>query len=596
LRFDKDGFLVESVVDPVPGAPLAGNPFYFDQGRSGITGDGFPQDPGPEPLADRANDYGTVGPVSTGSEEGQVDGNGYSRSQPGRQAARTGPAIDDPNGYEYTPAPENVARTMRRRFEGGGATAIHPTKPGHYLHGVGNWWDGPSEVKDNGDGSYSYTNPWTRESDRFDDRGYYSKDGTHKPWGHEASVEPRNFNLTAADHYNRGFYDRQNNRYYAGEEHQDTEEARTYRQGWDEAHEHYGGHAAADRATQNELFGHVGSIVEAGEHAPYRLKEDGGKWYVVNDDGVKKDEGYSSKEEAREHQKALYANVPGAAESAEEDEEKKGKTASTDGRIVDHCPGCDKPRRVHSTAHGDEIRHLHNDHVRCFGDKTAAQMGGEPTFKPGDHVISFRGEGATIHRVYPSGHPGKSNRVQVKWDDPERNLTWDGEEHPEGVGDQQAYYESVFKHHPDTMNHIQNMVDSAVPHSDQIIKAHSSVGWGHDLANHGSSWSFQDALAFNGENYTTHFDKEGFITEAGDYLGRPDANNPTGRGADEYKARTWDAFPKTRPLQSSDDRNVNTPVLPAEPIRTRNIGAENPQFDRDRTDRLEQPGEDEDED
>lgn len=99
--------------------------------------------------------------------------------------------------------------------------------------------------------------------------------------------------------------------------------------------------------------------------------------------------------------------------------------SNTDGKIVDHCPGCDKPRRVHSTPHGDEVRHIHNNHVRCFGSKTA-----------------------------------------------------------------------------------------------------------------------------------------------GDYLGRPDARNPTGRGEDEYDANTWDAYQRTRPFQSPEDRHINTPVMPQEPIKT----------------------------
>jgi Zn finger protein HypA/HybF involved in hydrogenase expression len=61
-----------------------------------------------------------------------------------------------------------------------------------------------------------------------------------------------------------------------------------------------------------------------GEHAPYRIEEEDGKFYVVNDLGERKNEdGYSSREEAREFQKALYKNVPGAAESAKEDEKKK---------------------------------------------------------------------------------------------------------------------------------------------------------------------------------------------------------------------------------------------------------------------------------
>ncbi|HEY6019046.1 MAG TPA: hypothetical protein VIY48_03875 [Candidatus Paceibacterota bacterium] len=58
---------------------------------------------------------------------------------------------------------------------------------------------------------------------------------------------------------------------------------------------------------------------DSGVHAPYRIVERGGRWHVVNAKGESKEEkGYSSKEEARQHQKALYANVPGAAEMAKQ--------------------------------------------------------------------------------------------------------------------------------------------------------------------------------------------------------------------------------------------------------------------------------------
>lgn len=60
-----------------------------------------------------------------------------------------------------------------------------------------------------------------------------------------------------------------------------------------------------------------------GEHAPYRLEQGDGGWYVVNDKGERKNDKPKSKQQARQFQKALYKNVPGARESAEEDEQKK---------------------------------------------------------------------------------------------------------------------------------------------------------------------------------------------------------------------------------------------------------------------------------
>lgn len=83
------------------------------------------------------------------------------------EVKRGPPMIDDPDGTPYRPAPEWVHRACARRFESSMPTAYHPDKPGWYLHGIGNFWDGPTEVKDNGDGSLSFTNPYTGETDRF---------------------------------------------------------------------------------------------------------------------------------------------------------------------------------------------------------------------------------------------------------------------------------------------------------------------------------------------------------------------------------------------------------------------------------------------
>lgn len=179
----------------------------------------------------------------------------------------------------------------------------------------------------------------------------------------------------------------------------------------------------------------------------------------------------------------------------------------TDGKIVDHCPGCDAPRRIHTTPHGNEIRHIHNNHVRCHGSRTA---------------------------LMPNG---------------------------------------------------------------------GNVG-GHD-----APLSFSDALAYT-SNYGTSLDTDelqflaslwGSNVRSGrvvlaDYLGRPDASNPTGRGPDEYRARTWDAYQTTRPMQSMEDRNVNTPVLPQDPIKKGpNINTPQPGLKDDRP-AVDDEDDDEDED
>ena len=118
-----------------------------------------------------------------------------------RTAEHTGPTIDAPEGYAYTPAPEHVQRAMRRRFEDSGTTAIHPDKPEHYLHGINNWWDGPHEVKGESDGTFSFTNPYNKHTDRFDEGGYYhSQTGEHVPWSHSASRRTAQEGIAPATH------------------------------------------------------------------------------------------------------------------------------------------------------------------------------------------------------------------------------------------------------------------------------------------------------------------------------------------------------------------------------------------------------------
>lgn len=56
----------------------------------------------------------------------------------------------------------------------------------------------------------------------------------------------------------------------------------------------------------------------------------------------------------------------------------------------------------------------------------------EPKFQIGDLVISFRGEPAKVTNLTRSTTGGKSHRVEVEWEDPEKNP------------DKMAYYEGVF--------------------------------------------------------------------------------------------------------------------------------------------------------
>lgn len=94
---------------------------------------------------------------------------------------RTAPMIDDPDGYEYTPAPPEVQTMLRMRFEDNGITAMGALVGG-YRHNIENWWDGAHIVFTDDGETFYYTNPHTRETDRFDFTGYYQQDGTHVAW------------------------------------------------------------------------------------------------------------------------------------------------------------------------------------------------------------------------------------------------------------------------------------------------------------------------------------------------------------------------------------------------------------------------------
>lgn len=76
-----------------------------------------------------------------------------------------------------------------------------------------------------------------------------------------------------------------------------------------------------------------------GPHAPYNVERRGDKWVVVNDLGEVKGT-HDSKEEAREQQKALYANVPGASEQAEK---KAAAYEPTGETFTSPCDTCGQP-------------------------------------------------------------------------------------------------------------------------------------------------------------------------------------------------------------------------------------------------------------
>jgi hypothetical protein len=107
-------------------------------------------------------------------------------AQPYGTVDRGGPSIDDPtNGPSYQGVHPDISKALQNRFEGGGRGVWHPEKPGVILHNLGNFWDGPREVKHLGGGELEYTNPWNGDSDRFNADGYYNRKNEHVPWNPE---------------------------------------------------------------------------------------------------------------------------------------------------------------------------------------------------------------------------------------------------------------------------------------------------------------------------------------------------------------------------------------------------------------------------
>lgn len=70
----------------------------------------------------------------------------------------------------------------------------------------------------------------------------------------------------------------------------------------------------AEEEPEEDLFGGSLNVPASRKTAKYEIEEEGGKYWVVDEDGNKRHkEGYDSKEDARSYQKALYANTRDAS-------------------------------------------------------------------------------------------------------------------------------------------------------------------------------------------------------------------------------------------------------------------------------------------
>lgn len=198
-----------------------------------------------------------------------------------------------------------------------------------------------------------------------------------------------------------------------------------------------------------------------GEHAPYRIEEGDGGSYVVNDKGERKNSEPKSKDEARQFQKALYKNVPGAAESAQ---------------------------------------------------KAAA------FYDPSDSHV----------RVIAQGEmPDSSGAGSAP--EPPQSMT------PGGVG---------------------SIAQPPLP------AGPSSMGGGDPADPSGADAASKMQMPMTG----MAVDPLAFARLAADTIRqRPNDMNPSGV-ADEYDERTWEGGVNTRPRQPAEDRGINTPQTPRDPI------------------------------
>jgi hypothetical protein len=462
----------EGVV-PTPGP----NPNYFSQGTQGLAGpNSFPEGPGPEPKTDNRVDdvYGAVPPVpSSGSTQGQTDGQGYSRQ---------------------------------------GVEASFQALANQYVQKQGDKWvvlqKGTGKVLSHHD---------SQEDAEASFRGMM--------WNkHKGSQEPRPFAEAGAPHI-AAFNDSHVTDYvnWAKREGHDPDHPKTLKRyealpGIGRAHTNHiadqlyiGG--GDENWRQHTSVHHTAP--GGGEHAPYRIEKVDGGYAVFNDKGERKNEEPKSHEQARQFQKALYKNVPGASESAKEDEAKK--TAATDGRIVGHCDNCHAPVRWHQGDGEHELRHLHNGSNQC------------------DH----------------GGMSAKTSGVVVTgWGEREQALLLAGM----AAFDRQANAQFGYGANDSPMA----TPDPNVPQADD-------------------------------PNDPSQMSNVTGMRRQADALESPTSDNPTGRGEDEFRAKNWDAYTRQRPMQSAEERNVNTPVLPQEPIRTLDTNGPRERGDQDEDETENEP-------
>lgn len=608
-------------------APLP-NPFYFSQDSQGLAGPPtFPEDPAEfEPYTHNNVDdmYGTVPPqVSSGSEQGLVDGAGYSRN-----ASHATPSQAKPYRAEPYLADPNGTR------DGTGYSRM-----GVLVH----------------EGDYQYVH-------KQGEKWVITQKGTGKVLSHHDSE----------DDAKQAFKAMMRNKTSA------TQGPPPF---------------SADAIRHTAPGG--------GEHAPYKIKKVDGGYAVFNAKGERKNDDAKSYPEARQFQKALYKNVPGASESAEKaaswvdtsqmhanygdpqfapkfgpqgeesdcnchyDAEgtchinplcpehghyaKQGikvvsaqfhdwaesgahpgtpghylrpgpqhieqfldwskrhgrdpdalatlhsyqkepgvgrasadyiadqyhlegpewheraregvrRTGATDGRIVGHCDNCSSPVRWHG-GKGEEghLEHLHNSSAKCTGGGNAKTGGLSQLPQFFDARTTFH-SASTELAMPPANDTPTPGGASPGVSDPATNGS------PVASAPAPAAPAQAAQPAPAGSN-LPQATSQAIP----TISSHF--------------------VPFVPPTSTTASTVTALQT-----MTQPTPENPTGRNPDEYLARTWEGLVHQRPMQSSEDRAMNTPTIPRDPIKTRQINTPTPGLGQDNEDEDENDeNEDEDE-
>jgi hypothetical protein len=215
------------------------------------------------------------------------------------------------------------------------------------------------------------------------------------------------------------------------------------------------------------------------------------------------------------------------------------RTAATNGQIVGHCDNCDKPVRWHD-GKGGHLEHLHNSSHKC-NDGSDARTSSLQFFDPTWVAKLASGPLAVEPVGAPPAAPANTTAATPP---PPNNMP--------------------------TPNQGGATTGSNGPQ--QPTEGISSV-----------SSTFAA--------YPPHFQTTSLQT-----ITAPTAENPTGRDPDEYKSNTWEGLINQRPMQSAEDRDINTPVKGADPIQTRNINTPTPGLDDEDEDSVRSRDEDKEED